>query len=75
MKKNVWQMILFVVAFAAAYVLLCLEFPGGKMALEATPFDYVRVAVTYMAFRKTLVSLAVAAGLTKLVTIVRSKKK
>lgn len=70
MKKNVLSAILFMVAFIATYILLCFEYTGGKMALEATPFDYVRVAITYMALFKIIVSLVVASIVGAIPTIV-----
>lgn len=59
MKKRL-SGILFAVTFILIYILLCFAYPGGKMALEATPFDFIRVAITYMALFKTIVSLVTA---------------
>ena len=74
MKKKVLSAILFVVAFIATYILLCFEYTGGKMALEATPFDYVRVAIIYMALFKVIVSLVVASIVGTIPMIVGKRK-
>ena len=75
MKKKGLSAIIFVVAFIATYILLCFEYTGGKMALEATPFDYVRVAITYMALFKVIVSLVVASIVGAIPTIVGKRKR
>lgn len=60
MKKKTLSIFLFVISFVATYLILCFEYTGGKMALEATTFDYIRVAITYRALFKIVVSLVVA---------------
>ena len=75
MKNKGLSAIIFVVAFIATYILLCFEYTGGKMALEATPFDYIRVAITYMALFKIIVSLVVASIVGAIPTIVGKRKR
>ena len=75
MKKKGLSAIIFVVAFIATYILLCFEYTGGKMALEATTFDYIRVAITYMALFKIIVSLVVASIVGAIPTIVGKRKR
>lgn len=75
MKKKVLSSILFVVAFIATYILLCFEYTGGKMALEATPFYCVRVAITYIALFKIIVSLVVASIVGAIPMIVGERKR
>ncbi len=75
MKNKGLSAIIFVVAFIATYILLCFEYTGGKMALEATPFDYIRVAITYMALFKIIVSLVVASIVGAIPTILGKRKR
>ena len=75
MKKKVLSAVLFVVTFITTYTLLCFEYSGGKMALEATPFDYVRVAITYMALFKVIVSLVAASIVAAIPTIAGRRKQ
>ena len=60
MSKTGFSIGLFVTAFVIVYGLLCLVYPGGKMALDATALDYFRVAVTHMALLKSIISLTVS---------------
>ena len=75
MKKKMVLMVIFVLAFIVTYTLLCFVYPGGKMALEATPFDYIRLALTHMALFKILVSLVVALVVGAIPMIVERKKR
>ena len=75
MKNKGLSAIIFVVVFIATYILLCFEYTGSKMALEATPFDYIRVAITYMALFKIIVSLVVASIVGAIPTIVGKSKR
>ena len=60
MKKKTLSIFLFVISFVATYIILCFEYTGGKMSLEATTLDYIRIAITYRALFKIIVSLIVA---------------
>lgn len=60
MKKKTLSIFLYVISFVATYIILCFEYTGGKMALEATTLDYIRIAITYRALFKIIVSLIVA---------------
>ena len=75
MKKKALSVFLFVISFVVTYILLCFAFTGGKMALEATTFDYIRVAITYMAVFKTVVSLVVALIIGAIPTIVGRRQR
>ena len=75
MKRKVFSVILFVMSFIATYILLCLEYTGGKMALGATTFDYIRVAIAYMALFKIIVSLVVASIVGAIPTILERRKR
>ena len=75
MKRKVLSVILFVMSFIATYILLCLEYTGGKMALDATTFDHARVAIAYMALFKIIVSLVVASIVGAIPTILERRKR
>ena len=75
MSKKTLSLFLFVISFVVTYSLLCLVYTGGKMALEATTFDYIRVAIIYMALFKTIVSLVVASVVGAIPMIIGRRKE
>ena len=60
MKKKMLSLALFLIAFIAAYLIVCFAIPGMRIKLEATPMEYFFKSLTHMVFFKTIVSLAVA---------------
>ncbi|MBE6996285.1 MAG: hypothetical protein E7429_06135 [Ruminococcaceae bacterium] len=60
MKKKLIALALFIIAFVAAYFIICFAIPGMRIKLDAAPMEYFFKSITHMAFFKTLVSLVVA---------------
>ena len=75
MTKKMSAIVLFAGSFVVTYVLLCFAFPGAKMAAEATWFDYLRVAITYMALFKITISLIAAFGVGAVSRLIEKKKR
>ena len=60
MKKTLFSVALFLLVFAAAYLVLCYLVPGLRIKLAAPPMEYSFASITHMFFFKALLSSLIA---------------
>ena len=58
--KKILPLALFVLAFIAAYMILCFAIGGFRIKLDAPPFEYFMASISHMMFFKALVSFVFA---------------
>lgn len=74
MKKKIVSAVLFIIAFIAAYLIICFAIPGMRIKLEAAPLEYFIKSITHMVFIKTAASLIVALIIGSIPLFFRKKK-
>ena len=60
MKKTLFSVALFLLVFAAAYLVRCYLVPGLRIKLAAPPMEYSFASITHMVFFKALLSSLIA---------------
>ena len=74
MKKRNLSITLFIAAFLLTYTTLCCLYPGGKLALEATPMQRLLVAIRHMAVLKTAISFIIGFLVSLIPTWIKKQK-
>lgn len=62
MKKMGVSVVLFFIAFIAAYLACCYLIPGWRIKLDADPVPNFMKSMSHMVFIKSLIALAVGLG-------------
>ena len=75
LKRKTISLILFVLAFIAAYLIMCFGIPGLRIKLEAEPAEYFLASIRHMALFKSIVSLIVGIIIGVLPLLIGKKKQ
>lgn len=75
MKKHILSVVLFVLAFAVAYVCLCYCVPDWRLKLAAAPHIYFIESLKKLAWIKAMISFAVSAGICTIFLFIQKRRE